>query len=87
MALGAQRWCSLILRSGATLTAIGLTLGLIGAAAASRYLQSMLFGVEPTDVATFVAVALGFSFVASIASYLPARRATVVDPVVALRQD
>lgn len=89
MALGAQRRqvLSLILRRGFLLTASGITIGLIGAAAVSRYLQSMLFGVEPTDVSTFVTVAAAFSIVAALASYLPARRATAVDPVVALRHE
>ena len=89
MALGAQRGqvLSLILRRGTALTAIGIALGLIGAAAVSRYLQSMLFGLEPTDPATFAAVAAAFAMVAMAACYLPARRATTVDPVVALRQE
>jgi putative ABC transport system permease protein len=89
MALGAQRSqvLSLILRRGIGLTATGITLGLIGAAAVSRYLQSMLFGIEPTDATTFAAVAAAFSAVAIVACYLPARRATAVDPVVALRHD
>jgi putative ABC transport system permease protein len=89
MALGAQRGqvLALILRRGVALTAVGITLGLIGAAAASRYLQSMLFGIEPIDVTTFVAVAAAFSAAAMAACYLPARRATAVDPVVALRHD
>jgi predicted permease len=89
MALGAQRpqVLSLILRRGLSLTAIGITLGLIGAGGISRYLQSMLFGVEPTDVATFAAVAAAFAAVSIAACYLPARRATAVDPVVALRQE
>jgi putative ABC transport system permease protein len=89
MALGAKRAqvLSLILRRGMTLTAVGIAVGLIGAAGASRYLQSMLFGVQPTDVTTFTAVAAAFATVAMAACYLPARRATAVDPVVALRQE
>jgi len=50
-------------------------------------MQSMLFGIEPRDPATFAGVALMFAVVALIASYLPARRATKVDPIVALRVD
>ena len=73
------------MRRGLILTAIGLTLGLAGAAAGARYLQSMLFGVEPRDPSTFAFVAVAFALVALIASYLPARRATKVDPMVALR--
>jgi putative ABC transport system permease protein len=89
VALGAQRSqvLSLILRRGVMLTAAGITLGLAGAAATSSYLQSMLFGVQPTDAATFAAVAAGFAAVAIAACYLPARRATAVDPVVALRHE
>ncbi len=89
MALGAQRSqvLGLILRKGIVLTGIGVALGVIGAAAAARYLQSMLFGIEPLDPLTFVAVALGFTAVAAAASYLPARHATRVEPVVALRSE
>ncbi len=89
MALGAERAqvLALILRKGIALAAVGITLGVIGAAGAARYLQSMLFGIEPLDPLTFVAVATGFTAVAAAASYLPARRATRVDPIVALRVD
>lgn len=87
MALGAQRAqvLLLVIRQGVMLTAVGVVLGLAGAAAGSRYLQGMLFGVTPLDARTFAAVALAFSLVAVAASYLPARRATAVDPIVALR--
>ncbi len=87
MALGAQRSqvLGLIFRKGVVLAAIGVTLGVIGAAAVARYLQSMLFGIEPLDPLTFIAVAIGFTAIAALASYLPARRATRVEPVVALR--
>ena len=89
MALGAQRSqvLGLILRNGLVLAAIGVTLGVIGAAGTARYLQSMLFGIEPLDPLTFVAVAVGFTAVAAAASYLPARHATRVEPVVALRSE
>jgi putative ABC transport system permease protein len=89
MALGAQRRnvLALVLRKGAILTAMGIALGLSGAAVATRLLQNMLFGVTPLDAATFVAVASMFSLVATLASYVPARRATKVDPMVALRND
>ena len=89
MALGAQRSqvLGLILRKAAVLTVIGVALGVIGAAATARYLQSMLFGIEPLDPLTFAAVALGFTAVAAAASYLPARHATRVEPVVALRSE
>jgi putative ABC transport system permease protein len=87
MALGAQRAqvLSLVIRQGLMLTAAGVALGLAGAAGASRYLQGMLFGVTPLDASTFAAVAVAFSLVAVAATYLPARRATKVDPMVALR--
>ncbi len=87
MALGAERSqvLGLILGRGAKLTAVGIALGLVGAAGLSRYLQTLLFGVEPLDLTTFALVAVGFAAVATAACYLPARRATRVEPVVALR--
>jgi putative ABC transport system permease protein len=89
MALGAQRGnvLALVLRKGVILTTIGIALGLSGAAAATRLLQSMLFGVTPLDPTTFVAVSLLFGIVAMLAIYVPARRATKVDPMVALRSE
>jgi putative ABC transport system permease protein len=87
MALGARRGqvLGLIMRKGMTLAALGVVVGLAGAAAGARSLESLLFGVRPLDPWTFAAVAIGFALVAALASYLPARRATHVDPVVALR--
>ena len=87
MALGAERRqvMALILRRGLVVALTGITVGLAGAFAGARYMQSMLFGIEPRDPGTFVAVAIAFAVVATIASYLPARRATKVDPMVALR--
>jgi putative ABC transport system permease protein len=89
MALGAQRGqvVGLVLRGGAILTASGITLGLAGSAAGARFLQDLLFGVTPLDPLTFAAVSLLFGLVATAASYLPARRATTVDPMVALRSE
>ncbi len=89
MALGAQRAqvLALVLRKGLILTTIGIALGLVGAAAATRSLQGMLFGITPLDPATFIAVSVMFGLVATFASYVPARRATAVDPVVALRSE
>jgi putative ABC transport system permease protein len=89
MALGAQRVqvLALVLRSGAVLTIAGIALGLAGAATGTRLLQGMLFGVTPLDPATFVATPLLFGAVATLASYLPARRATNVDPMIALRSE
>ena len=74
----------LVLRTGALLTAIGIALGLAGAAAAARFLQGMLFGITPTDPLTFVIVTGALAVTALIASFWPALRATRVDPVKAL---
>jgi predicted permease len=89
LSLGAPRAqvLGLVLRKGLGLTTIGIAVGLAGAAASSRLLQSLLFGVTPLDVKTFAAVPVAFGLAAMIASYLPARRAMNVDPIVALRQD
>jgi putative ABC transport system permease protein len=87
MALGAEpvQVLALILRRGLALATIGVAIGVIAAAATARYLESMLFGIKPLDTVTFAVVAAGFIFVAVLASFLPARRATCVEPVVALR--
>ena len=89
MALGAQRAhvVALVLRHTTMLTVIGVAGGVAGAAALSRYLEGLLFGLMPLDVATFAGVVVLFVAVATIASYVPARRATRVDPVVALRTE
>jgi len=87
MALGAQRPAvlRLILGQSLTLVAVGLAMGLAGAAGATRYLEGLLFGLTPLDASTFAGAAVLFGSVAGLASYLPARRATDVDPLVALR--
>jgi putative ABC transport system permease protein len=89
MALGAQRFrvVALVLRQMAVLTAIGVAVGLAGAAALSRYLEGLLFGLTPLDATTFVVVVVMFAAVAALASYLPVRRATRVNPLVALRTE
>jgi predicted permease len=89
MALGATRGIVLqmIVRQGLRLALIGTALGLLGALLLTRLLKSMLFGVKPTDPVTFVAVSILLAAVALLASYLPARRATKVDPMVALRYE
>jgi len=89
MALGAQMRdvLKLVLRSAMSLVFIGALLGLAGAYAATRVMSSLLFGVTPTDLATFVAVPLVLFIVALVASLVPARRATKVDPLVALRYE
>ena len=71
----------LVLRCGVLLATLGIALGLAGAAATTRWLQSLLFGVAPLDLTTFAAVSLAFGAVAALASYVPARRATKVDPI------
>jgi putative ABC transport system permease protein len=89
MAIGAQRAqvLALVLRRGLTLTAIGIALGLAASAVSTRALQGLLFGVTPLDFRTFLVVSLLFGLVATLASYLPARRATRVDALVALRTE
>ena len=89
MALGARRGQVLgaVLGRGVLLAVAGIAVGLAGATAVTRYLQSMLYGVTPLDRGTFLAVALAFAAVAALASYMPARRATQVDPMIALRND
>lgn len=89
MALGARRAqvLTLVLRSGLILTTVGVALGLAAAAAGSRLLQGLLFGVAPLDPTTFLVVAMMFSLVAAVACYVPARRATKVDPIAALRHE
>jgi putative ABC transport system permease protein len=89
MSLGAVPWdvLELVLGRGLRLTAIGVGLGLAGAAGLSRFLANQLYGVQPLDLATFLTVALGVALVSLGACYLPARRATRVDPMVALRSE
>jgi putative ABC transport system permease protein len=89
MALGARAAdvVKLIVGSGMRLTLLGVALGLAGALAVTRLLSSLLYGIRPTDFATFAGVSLALTVVAALASYIPARRAIKVDPVVALRHD
>jgi putative ABC transport system permease protein len=89
VALGARpgQILNLILRQGMTLAVVGLAIGIAGAMALTRVLRAQLFEVSPTDPATFAAIALTLAAVAALASWLPARRATRVDPMVALRSE
>ncbi len=89
MALGACRGdiLTMIMRQGLFLTLVGLVLGIIGAFALTRFLTSVLYATQPTDPTTFVVVSLTLIAVALLASYIPARRATKVDPIVALRYE
>jgi ABC-type antimicrobial peptide transport system permease subunit len=89
MALGAQRAnvVGQVVCKGLVLAALGIMLGLAGALALTRLLTSFLFGVLPTDLATFAEVSGLLLFVAVLASYVPARRAASVDPVSAIRAE
>jgi putative ABC transport system permease protein len=89
MALGAQRSSILrmVVRQGLELTGAGVFAGIVRALVLTRVMASLLFGVSATDPMTFSAVPLILIAVALAASYLPARRATQVDPVVALRDE
>jgi len=89
MALGAQvsDVLRLVLRNGMSLALIGVAVGVAGALAFTRLLRGLLFGVTPNDALTFVLVTAGLLVVALLACYLPARRASKVDPLVALRYE
>jgi putative ABC transport system permease protein len=89
LALGARTTnvLALVLKNGMMLAAIGAAIGVAGALALTRLMSTLLFGVTPKDAPTFVGLSLGLLAVALIACYLPARRATKVDPLVALRYE
>jgi putative ABC transport system permease protein len=89
LALGATtgsifRW---LLQQGMKLTLIGVGIGLLGALVLTRLLRGLLFGIAPTDIVTYAALTLLLGAVALLACYIPARRATKVDPLVALRYE
>jgi ABC-type antimicrobial peptide transport system permease subunit len=87
MALGADTgsvgW--MVMREVLALAAIGVAIGLAAAWAATRFIETQLFGIQPTDLLTMALAALGIGFVAGLAGYVPARRATGIDPMRALR--
>jgi putative ABC transport system permease protein len=89
MALGAGRndVLKLIIRNGLALTLLGIVIGVGGAIGLTRLMSTLLFGVTPTDKPTFIAVSAVLIVVALLACYIPARRATKVDPLVALRYE
>ena len=89
MALGARRAqvLLLVLGQGTQLAGIGFLFGITGSAIVTRYLESRLFGVTPLDLRTFAVVSGMFVILAITASYIPANRATKVDPVISLRYE
>jgi len=89
MALGASASSVLrmVLRQGMTLVLIGLALGIVVALLLTRLMTTLLFAVEPTDPLTFLAVSAVLALVAAVACFMPARRATLIDPLRALRSE
>lgn len=77
----------MVLRQGLLLTSIGIGIGLAGAIALTRYIEGMLYDVTPLDPLAYVAAVALFAAVASFASFLPARRATRIDPMTMLRDE
>ena len=89
MALGARSAdvSRMIVRQGSLVAAAGLVVGLAGSLALTRFMAALLFGIAPTDPATHIGVALALMAVAALASYVPARRASRISPVEALRSE
>ncbi len=89
VALGAQSLdvLRLVVKQGMTLTFIGIAIGMLASFGLTRFMEKMLFGVTTTDPMTFVSIAVLMAVIALVACYVPARRATKVDPMVALRCD
>lgn len=84
---GANQVLKLVLKDGMALALVGIAIGLLGAFAFTRLMASLLFGIGAKDPATYVSIAVFLALVAFIACYIPARRATKVDPLVALRNE
>ena len=89
MAMGASRESvrAMILRRGTSLTLFGTILGVLGALVLARLIESLLYQIPPRDPLTYIAVCFVLSTVALVASYVPALRATKVDPMVTLRYE
>ena len=77
----------LVLRDGAVMAGVGIAVGLVGSVVVTRTIRSLLVGVGPTDLPTFAVVSLVLGAVTLVASYIPARRAARLDPLVALRRE
>jgi putative ABC transport system permease protein len=89
MALGASRGQvrAMFLRQGLALSAVGLGIGLVAALALTRLMSSLLFGIASTDVVTYAAAIGGILVATALASYLPARRASAIEPVETLKAE
>jgi predicted permease len=89
MALGASQHAvlRLVVGHGLSMASVGLALGLAATFGLTRFLSSLLYGIQPSDPATLLGVSVGLTFIASLACYIPARRAMSVDPIVALRYE
>jgi putative ABC transport system permease protein len=89
MALGAQRHevRAMFLQQGLALRLVGIVIGLVAAFALTRFMSSLLFGIEPTDAVTYAAAIAAILSAAALASYLPARRASAIDPVETLKAE
>ena len=77
----------MMLGRGLKLASIGLAVGVVGAVASSRLVSGMLFDVVPRDTVTYVGVIVGLGLLSLLATYVPARRATQIDPLMVLRED